>query len=851
MKLTDVISRFFAEAELPVLFAGAGVSARAGLPAWKAYLTTLAGAASTFDVGTKYMMDKQIAEGKLDLAASYFYLCDDIPQATRLAELIAPLEKYNSSLLEELASLPFASFTTTNFDEAILDAYAAARGRAPRLVNIDEPTLDAAPFEKKFYIARIHGRVEVPSSMRLSREHFAKLGDDEAYKSFLTYLFTRCNVLFVGFSFMDPAITSVMRAVKATYKNLHGRQHLALLPSDATAEFIQELASHDIRKVTYSPDKHHQELWISIGDALTQLKSVARQPVVTGPFEIAKRYLATAYARMKVGGSKRGPLLSVMAEGIVAGLVKGSNLSGISESELAERMFQELPVSREAAQTLVSRSLTSLISEGLCRSTRVGQEARYVTAQIDDSFDRAVDRLVGGTINRFVVRERGRDSVELRQFLQKFFVELLLTRGWDLGAAFAARKVPDEVNVRATMESLRDDLVKGPLLDKLRGAVEDLLVNPDDVEAVLLAEMGRLSFGLELLIQAPRDAEFFERTLPERIYLDANVLMPAITTGHPQKVAMETTIKMLQKYLKGSNASVTVCVFDGFLNEIVSHRRLAIAAMAQRDGEGAMWAEREVSLLGASHVNVYIGAYFNVREAEPSLTFESFLKRYAPYKDERELQTFLGNLGYTVVSNNPLTRRDYPEILHALEVFYASGLEQLRKSAQVISHDAAQLALLSYEMHANKRSVLVSADKRMRIALDQNNFAWLGNAIISHLGLIQLVDLLCGEIDESRSMTSLYWMSSVSSNTERIRNHLINVALKHHDAALAMELKDVVDQVAEDASAELESGDLNLQSDSSELPADRVRVNSVMSRYEENFFERMRVEIERREARLK
>jgi hypothetical protein len=851
MKLTEVINRFFAEAEQPVLFAGAGVSARAGLPTWKAYLTTLSGVASTFDAGTKYLMDKQIAEGKLDLAASYFYLCDDIPQATRLVELVAPLENYDSSSLKDLVSLPFVSFATTNFDEAILDAYASARGKVPRLVNIDEPTLDAAPFEKKFYIARIHGRVELPLSMRLSREHFAGLATNEAYKGFLTHIFTRCNVLFVGFSFMDPAIVSVMRAVKATYKNLHGKQHLALLPSDAAAEFIQELTSHDIRKVTYSPNNYHQELWSSIGDALTQLKGVARQTSVAGPFEIAKRYLATAYARMKIGASKGGPLLSVMAEGIVAGLIKASNSSGISEAQLAEKMFHELPVSKDAAQTLVSQSLTALLSEGKCHSSKNGTETRYVIAEVDDSFDRAVDRLVSGTVNRFVVRERGKDSVDIRQFLRKFFIELLLTRGWDLGAAFAARRVPDEVNVFAAMDALRDPVVKGPLLDKLRGAVEDLLLSPDDVEAVLLAEMGRLSFGLELLIQAPRDAEFFERTLPERIYLDANVLMPAITTGHPQKVAMETTIRMLQKYLRGSNASVAVCVFDGFLNEIVSHRRLAIAAMAQRDGEGAMWAEREVSLFGASHVNVYIGAYFNVREAEPKLSFEKFLSRYAPYKDERELRTFLEGLGYLVVSDNPLTRRDYPEILHALEVFYASGLEHLRKSARVISHDAAQLALLSYEMHANKRAVLVSADKRMRIALDQNGFAWLGNAIISHLGLVQLVDLLCGEIDESRSVASLYWMSEVSSNSERIRNHLINLALKHHDAALAMELKDIVDRVAEDASAELQSDDLNLESESRELPTDRVRVNTVMSRYEENFFARMRAEIERREAKLK
>jgi hypothetical protein len=73
MTLAEAINRFFKESDVPVLFAGAGVSARAGLPTWKAYLAHLAGVASDFDAGTKYLMDKHIAEGKLDLAASYFF----------------------------------------------------------------------------------------------------------------------------------------------------------------------------------------------------------------------------------------------------------------------------------------------------------------------------------------------------------------------------------------------------------------------------------------------------------------------------------------------------------------------------------------------------------------------------------------------------------------------------------------------------------------------------------------------------------------------------------------------------------------------------------------------------------
>jgi hypothetical protein len=441
---------------------------------------------------------------------------------------------YDAGKLVDLASLPFVYIVTTNFDEAVLDAYAAARGRTPRLVNIDEPTLDAALYEKKFYVARIHGRVELASSMRLSREHFAALNNNESYKAYLTHVLTRCNVMFVGFSFLDPAITTVMRAVKATYKNLHGKQHLALLSSDAQAEFVRELETHDIRRVMYEPAGGHAELWRSISDALVGLTSKVRSPIVVAPFDVAKRYLATAYARMKLGASRSGPLLHVMAEGMVAGMIRNAQLVGISEAQLAENVFAELPVSKDSARTLVSRSVTALLADDMCKSLKVNETVRYVAAApLDDAYNRAIDRLVNGTINRFLIREKGNDTVEIRQFLRAFYIELLLSRGWDLGAAFAARRMPEDVDVRAVMQNSRSAAISNVLLEKLTSSVEDLLSRPDDVEAGLLSELGRLSFGLELLIQSPRDSEFFERTLPERIYLDANVLMPAITAGHP------------------------------------------------------------------------------------------------------------------------------------------------------------------------------------------------------------------------------------------------------------------------------------------------------------------------------
>ena len=98
---------------------------------------------------------------------------------------------------------------------------------------MDDPTLTAAPFNSHCYIARIHGRVEVPQSMRLSERHFESLDRNTHYLDFLSHLFTRARLLFVGFSFLDPAIRQVFEMVHKKVGKYHDGRHLALLPEDA------------------------------------------------------------------------------------------------------------------------------------------------------------------------------------------------------------------------------------------------------------------------------------------------------------------------------------------------------------------------------------------------------------------------------------------------------------------------------------------------------------------------------------------------------------------------------------------------------------------------------------------
>ena len=843
----SALAQFFSQSRLPVLFAGAGVSARAGLPTWGDYLKLLAAAAAEYDEYTKYFIDDAVSDGAFEDAATYYIISRKIPESRKLEELRKPLLKFDSARIKSIVDLPFQSVVTTNFDRALFHAYAKHTGQSAREINIDDLSLDAAPFEQDLYIARIHGREEVPSSMRLSKEHFAGLLTNSSYTGFLEHLFTRRQVLFVGFSFFDPAIRSVLRAVRATSGSMHGQEHWALVPKGAASEFIGELEAHSIRRVEYDPANRHQALWEGI-DAYAQSKVLLvtqTADVRDQPFAVAKKYLATAFARARIGKQKE-PLAQAMAEGVVSGIIN-STPTGLTEEELVNKLSLELSISPDVSRSLVAQSVTALSRDGICGVKSEGNVVRFVPREGRAFlYDEAVARLADGVVQRYLLREKGVDSPAIRMFLEGLFGQLLLQRGWELGASYAGRRMPEDVDVSDVMDQVNSTGIRPGQFAPIERSIRDLLIRPDDEEATLLADLGRTAFGLELLLEAPNDSLFLSRALPERIYFDANVVMPAITAGHPLHVLFSETIKALKASAGGAAVSVSLRVYDGFLNEIISHRRLARESMLAQGGEGAVWEERAVGLYGTANVNVYVGAYFNFRSDSNVSSFEEFLHHVAPYETENDLKRYLEKQGFEVVRENQVAKRDSAGILHCLEKFYAGKLEQRRKSAVVVRHDAAQLAIINAELQAQVRSILVSADRGIRFALENEGYSVVANAVMTHVGLAQFVELMIGRLPVPRGMASLLWMSPVSSDSERIRNYLVGLALREHDAALSMSMADLVGDVAEDAQIELAQKSLSLDT---EATSDRAEVNRVLERYEKDFFRRMNAEVARRSSR--
>jgi len=88
-------------------------------------------------------------------------------------------------------------------------------------------------------------------------------------------------------------------------------------------------------------------------------------------------------------------------------------------------------------------------------------------------------------------------------------------------------------------------------------------------------------------------------------------------------------------------------------------------------------------------------------------------------------------------------------------------------------------------------------------------------------------------------MASLLWMSSVSSETDRIRKYFIAKGLDEHNVGMALAMHHVVNEISIDAANELSFRGISVEADGEK----RAELNQVLERYETDFFSKMEKEM--------
>lgn len=833
--VADALNKFFETSADPVLFTGAGVSMLAGLPDWKRLLAQMAESVRAADALTANQITQCIAKGNLTKAADYFWLCDEVLEGDKSSTLKSIFARYNSAPLQPLASLPFKSVLTTNFDRSINDAIAVAKKHAPIDYRLGDASFSTAIWETELYVARIHGCAEVPQKMILSESQFEKLLDDDQYIELLSQTFLRKNVLFLGFSFYDPAIKYVLDQIDKRHGPASPGRHLSILPEDNAAELIQKANRLNIKVVKYSIADNHKALWDGIDQYANSLSKKPSRAVVavSQPYSVTKQYLAACYARGSIV-SEHTPLREIVIEGILSALFQEAYPKSLNNADINEKVRKALGLKGNEVEQLVDSALKELIASKLIRKhheegTKGIRFAWIGAPEVVSTLDNALETLKTNICDRAHVQEGWKPPKHVEDVISDFLKEVVHRRGWDLGAAFAAGKAPDNFSFRPVLVECADRLSAFDL-QRLERTVESLFQHPTVREAALLGDLGRISFAVELAFQAPRTTLIHKATLPRRIYFDANLLLPMFIEGHPHFETYSNALAQLKAASTRAGIKLQLIAYRGYLNEMISHKNAAIAYMEEAGEDFERLARSDAIYHGPGNINVFIGAYVTSVVNGHAKGFDNFLKQVAPYSSETELCRWIEKHGFLVVKA-PKTV-PYSKIYGVLEQCNALKLTN-GKGPILIEHDALQLSLLYEDFQKGIPGLFVTADRQLYEAILRTDFGHLAEGMVSHVGIVQLVDLLVGLKGDERVLGELLWSSKVSERSQRIRSYLTLEALSKYDEALAMTMHEVVETQSDVIARQMEQDGNDLEATE---PKARIKALRSLGAFEENFF---------------
>lgn len=845
----------------PTLFAGAGVGVRAGLPTWQQFMDKLATFAQNFDTETASLIKKRASNCHFLEAASVYKTCPEIPVGERYKGLSAPfLNIPDAAKLQALVSLPFFAFITTNYDRSLHDAYARVYGTSPYTVELHDSTMANASYRTEFYIARIHGRAEVAEEMILDNENYDKLLKDEAYIDYITCAFTRYSCLFIGFSFSDPAIQHVLSLVEKRLSPNFPGFHLALLPSDTKDDLVTNLRRVNIDIKYYQTDEQHSALWEAI-KLSSQKHQLANQTTITEqsekkvfslslPIEGIKKYIASAYSHLQMTESEGNeiiPLREIAIDGILIGMLSGIK-EGKEKRELINELKQYLHIPEQEASLLFETRIEALSFRKYVNSI----EGRVVLLKAPEkSLTSHISRLVDGVINRLQVREGKKPDSITFGIVDQVIESVLMIRSWDLGACFAGATNGDIPNVFHTVQEQVDRYASNySITDKqaLSRSITNLFNQPDNQESELLGDLGRVAFGLQLVTNNPCSA--YSEVLPEKIYFDASVLMPAIVEGHPYSPAYRDSISRLHRAIKSTGKELSLCVTKDFLNEVISHRKLAIREVNELGLFTPDELQHHIDLYGQD-ANVFIIAYASrVGRTKEKVKFDEFLNEVAPYSTEDQLEAFLkakeGIRTERIVFNSEEESTRSTEILKKLYQAYEQDKKPgyNNKKPILIDHEGHQLAKLIFDLERGIKTIFVTADQRFRRLASDVAPGKLGSAIITHRGLVQLIDLLVGVKTDPASLARLLWGGGFDDQTVAISNYFTNIALRYYNDAYSMALPDVLSKITEKISDAAKNQKIDIRS---RTTSEQARTIRFMDRFEDEFYANMAVAIQKKD----
>ncbi len=234
--------------DLFVPFIGAGPSTVLGEPDWKGLFSKL-----RKSLGAKYVRSKKLPDGSIDYPVAFSKLFQQAPDQEKfypeLFKIIEPT-KTSATFFHLKLVKAFDSYITTNYDSSIEEAFNEAHPDR----KLNKQYFSSYKLDKMHNcIVYLHGHKDINFCIIKSEDYdyfYPSIGGNSGgipiLEDFLTEVFTKRSIIFVGFSFDDKYITKLFQHIAA-----NGTQsffHYWLLKESSEAYSIMEKESHALRK---------------------------------------------------------------------------------------------------------------------------------------------------------------------------------------------------------------------------------------------------------------------------------------------------------------------------------------------------------------------------------------------------------------------------------------------------------------------------------------------------------------------------------------------------------------------------------------------------------------------------
>lgn len=786
-----------------ILFCGAGVSCQAGLPTWKSALLQMAGhVQDNYNQNLADAMKGFVKSGDYLRAADCLSIA--IPKKSNRISLYEDIFSggEQSEDIEALLTLSPAAIFTTNYDHQIEKHWENIGGsRLPSYSNTKHDLKFALRklTTKSPFVCHIHGSLDRPARIALAGREYEKLYSSEELVTLLKRIALQYPIIFVGYSLSDPDLEQIIGRARDKYELACANESFVLAPK-SDRSVAQKASKFSLTPVYYDT---HDELWNAIRDIGTidvasDFGENDDDEKGTSSEEISRvrSILSAAYAHYRVQESHQTVSSSVYS-GVVQSIVQDRTSNGqIRKKDLIDAVQGLLECDTSKAQEVTELGVKELrltnqvdIADGL-----------YQFSGCDDRINPDIEELVREIRRRARVRY-GRELALSSEAIRELLVKVLVVDGVSLAHAYIARGNPSESRMGDAVDNAVDELGLEITAERkvLKKAISSLFSSPSAKEAEILGRISRLAFVSDIVLSLPRDLPGRSGE-PDRVYLDTNVVLPALVGGHPKTAYFRNVLKTL------SARNIEVAFDTCFVEELVNHRR-----EGERIIKGYSSYEDLLNLAIYDFIhnsNAFVSGFLSWMEVNNmkrnSYPYEEYFEDTAPYATRNGMTETLKEMGIDVVDTKGDLRLEQARVVrweNALDDAY-SGKEHYSSSKHpaLIKHEARLLEGVAKAAEMGKDYWIVTEDKGYLngtlAACDRDDlFPDIALKIFRPLQLDVRLDAEEHTSIEWRSYAHTLWSGAFKELVEPTVERYIDKILQEYEPRLVERIPDIMNRL--------------------------------------------------------